>query len=1123
MGVPIFTIRTVTGAGALDKFLPDFQSLEITPVFSAPGTVVVKYPRNGVNAALLHDDVELAVMLNGVEVKGLRCAAEQTEGNDADNAGDGSVWTFTCRTLLGLLDRAVVYPANWPTTEPPKQPYLASNAGVILVDLLGKAQARGSLSWLTWDFTTTHDSAGVAWSTTASIEFAAGVGYAAVVQNLVDAQLCEVRMDGRKLQAYNQDTLGTDRTTGSTPLVFTRGRDIRESPRKSSIRDLTTSLLVAGSDNLYTERVASGGTLALWGRREGYVSLNNVTAIGALAVIGDAILDTQDAPLLEITHGLHYEEAVNPKPIADFDVGDWAYSDVDHGYERHRIKQWVMSVGSSGDVTGSVTLNDLVAEQIAKVHARLTSLEQGTTSPGASEEVDDGKSPHVPTGLSATTSYYVRFGRAFALVTLSWTPVTTNADGSALSDLQGYNIHWQYNGDDPGQWRGTQQVDAGTTLTYIDGIDTGRLIHIQVEAHDKYGHSSGYTANYDITTAADTIAPEKSSPPVVVSSVGTLRVIWDGLDDLGQPPPGDFAGVEVHLGPNGSFTPTNLTLKDFLTGPTATATTITQGLTYGQEYFARLVVVDTSGNKSLPSDLTSTSHAILTQVVSTEIGTGQVGLNNTAFSDVGNLVDDGSFEILTKRVERQAAMSATHFVFDSSTQSNGVYSLRHDSWAGGATPEALLLQGALPVKPGEQVFGAADYRSTTGIPGSPTFSYVSLVVRWRDAAGNQLDSTGAINPVDYTLADNWWGPVDNTWHNRVTGVSKTAPPSVTTMEIWLTTANRTAGTIWIDAVEIRKQIDTLLIKDAAITNAKIGSLAVNDANIANMSVGKLTVGTLSADITLSARIKTANTGVRAEMSGAGIQVFNGGGLRTFFADATTGDVAIIGQLSSGTGGNRITVNPGGAGLPSIYFYANSGPEFGFINGSSSGTDVVMGMNSSQYTYSGGQSTARVYLNTFGAVLETIDSATQVSRGGYMWALNASGEMGYKAGGVVGGSVWTNDTMAKIGYKSGTAGEQTWLMGSSNTRHYGNWENFPSAASNYGLFTGTTSFNAGSFVGLTITYGPTMASFMTPVITYRHASAFSRWQVTATSLTSFDMTIDALTSGSGAFSYWVFRV
>lgn len=1121
MGIPIFTLRTVTASGTLDKFLPDFQSLDITPVFSAPGSVVVKYPHNGTNADLLHDDVELAVMLNGVEVPELRCIAEQTEGNDADNSSDGSVWTYTCRTLLGILDRAVVYPANWPNTEPPKQTYITATAGTILTSLFSKAQARGSLSWLTWDFTATLDSAGVAWASTASLEFAAGVGYASVVQNLVDAQLCEVRMVGRKLQAYNQNTLGVDRTLGGTPLVFTRGRDIRESPRKSSTRDLITSLLVAGSNNIYAERVAGSGTIALWGRREGYLSLNNVTAVGALATIGDAVVATQDAPLLEITHGLHFEEAVNPQPINDFNVGDWAYSDVDHGYERHRIKQWVASISGSGEVSGSVTLNDLVAEQIAKVHARLTSLEQGSTSPGASQDVDDGKSPHVPTGLSATTSYYIRFGRARALITASWNAVTTNADGTPLADLQGYNLHWQYNGDDPGQWRGTQQVDAGTTLTYIDEVDPGRVIHMQVEAHDKYGHSSGYSANYDITTAADTIAPAKSSPPTVVSNVGTLRVLWDGFDYLGQPMPGDFAGVEVHLGPNGSFTPDNTTLKDFLTGPAATATTIT-GLTYGQEYFARLVVVDTSGNKSSPSDLTSTSHAILTQVVSTEIGTGQVGLGNTSFSDVGNLVEDGSFELLPKRIQRQAAMSSTHLVFDTATQSNGTYSIRSDSWAGGAGSEALLLQGALPVKPGEQIFGAADYRSTTSIPGGPSYSYLSLKVKWLDSAGNYLDSTGAINNLSYTLADNWWTTVDDTWHSRVTGTSKTAPPNVVTMEIWLITTNRTAGTIWIDAVEVRRQVDTLLIRDAAITNAKIGSLAVNDANIANMSVGKLTVGTLSADMTLSARIKTANTGVRAEMSAAGIQVFNSGGLRTFFADATTGDVAIIGQLSSGTAGNRITVNPGGAGLPSIYFYANSGPEFGFINGSSAGTDVQMGINSSQYTYAGSQNTARMFLTPSGGNLEVIDANTQASRGGYMWALNGSGEMGYKAAGVVGGSIWANDQQLKMGYKQGTPSEQTWLMTPTETRHYGSWESYPFAASNYGLFVGTASFNAATNSGVIIGYGPTMTGFMTPIVTYRQATNYSKWQVTATSTTSFTAQIDASTSGSAAFSFWVFK-
>lgn len=1116
MATPTLTLRSVTSGGGLDQFFPDFDSLDLSPVFSAAGAVKFTYPQTGINWNLLHDDLEMAVLLDGIEVTSLRCVIESTEGNDADTAEGGSVWTYTCRTLLGRMDTAVIYPPLWPTSsDPVKHDYVSVTPGRILVDFITAAQSRGTLTWLSIDFSATLDSTGTPWASTIDMSFNVGTKYSDIVKALVDAGVLEVQFNRRTLQAYNADSLGTDKTIGSTPLRFIRGRDMKESPRKSSTRELTTTLLLAGNNNLHVERQSAPGTLSLWGRREAYLSLNNLETAGSLSVVGDEVLSTSDSPLLEVTHGLVFEVPENPQPITDFDVGDWAYSDVGRGLELHRIKQWVLSVSKDGKIEGSVTLNDLIAEQLTKVNRRLASLENGTTNAGPSEEVDDGKAPAIPTDINLISSYYPQMNRARALVTMTWDAVTTNADATPASDIEGYTAQWRYATD--GFWRNRAST-SGTTLTF-DGMDTATPVVLQVEAHDKYGRSSGYSADQPITTAGDTTPPPKPSAPVVTTNVGTLRVVWTGLDNTSNPQPTDFAGVEVHLGPNGTFTPDSSTLKDFLPAGTL-ATTITQGLSYGTEYFARLVSVDTSGNRSAASDLTSTSHIILTPVVNVEIGTGQVGLANTRFSDVGNLIDDGSFEDSGVRDARSILFSGSHFAWDNTTSSNGTWSLRHDSWAGGATSEQLLLQGSLPVKPGERVFGAADYRCESSVPGT---SYLTLAIKWKDKSGAYLDSTGAVNNVSYTLSDNQFTTSDNLWHSRVTGISKVAPSNVATMEIWLITANRTAGKIWIDAVEIRRQIDTLLVADLAVTTAKIADLAVNNAKIADLAVGKLTTGTLGADIVVGARIKTADTGARVEINSGGIGAWDASSNQTVTIASADGSVSIIGQLKSGTSGKRIEINPTATMLPEIRFYPNTGSNYSFINSFSSGTDSLLGMNGGQFTGAGGTTVAsRVLLSNIGANLHVIRTDTQAQHGGGI-AASASGiAASYYVNGQRGGYWDTTSTYAQFGYDDASASNRgnIYFGNDSTITMTGKFPNYSVISSTSALFTGVVSVAGGG--GVVLSYGATMATTMAPMGMVLDSGALMSYQVTASSPTGYTALFSRTASGGAYWSIFAYR-
>lgn len=1143
MGAPQFMIHTVDGSGNRDKPLPDYQGLDISPVFSQAGTVVIKYPENGVNYALLNVDTEIIVTLDGIEVGSLRCIIEQIEGDDANEASDAMVWTFTARTMLALFDRAIVYPQTWPSPGEPSQSYSNVKPGAILRDQLTKAQARGSLLGITTTFSNTTDSAGVAWPTSIDgMTFDAGTKLSAVIQSLVDSNYLEVSMDKRVLSAYIPGTLGTDKSTGTNPLRFQGGRDIKESPRKMSSRDLATTVLMAGSGNVYSESVSLSGVISQWGRRESYYSMGIANIRGVLDYYGQQKLTTMNRPLLEVTHGLFFDDDSNPRPITNFNVGDWGLSDVGRGWEKYRIKQWVLSVDASGEISGSVTLNDLISEQIAKVNDRLGKLENGISFPGASEEKDDGKAPAAPINVQATTDYYLDHDQSRAFVSVTWDPVSTNADGTTALDMSYYIARWRYVGDS--NWQTTQRVDVSLTVAYFSGIFTNQSIEAQVQAVDKYNHASAWSASAIITTARDLIAPAKPAAPVVTSNVGTLRVTWTGLDSTGQPQVADFDGVEVHVGTTGTFTPTSATLKDYLRSRTTIATTIT-GLAYGTDWFVRLVAVDTSGNKSNPSDQTSTSHVVLSQVVNVEIGTGQVGLNNTAFSDVGNLIDDGNLEIASYRVARQALINGTHLAFDSTVSSVGAWSLRSDSFVSGAI-EYFVIQDKLPVKPGERIFGALDLKATSDATG-----LVNLDIAWFNGAGQQIDNTGALSFGFYTLAGLANTVKDNAWHSRVTGTSLVAPATAASMQLLFYTSGRTAGTVWADAIEVRRQVDTLLIGDAAVTTAKIANLAVNDAQIGNMNVGKLIAGTLSADITVSARIKTANTGARVELNSSGLQVFNSSNTQTGSFSSADGSINIAGTLVTGFSGSRIEINP--SGLPTIRLYSGAGTEYGFINGFTlSGTDVGVGFNSSPFSGNSTQLGSRMVAWPGLASMEVIRVSNQQTSGGYMQAYPSNFEAGYSNSGtrqaymyadvneiymasdsVPTSELYLNNSSAQIGTKFGASGQNSWVMYSNGTtQHFGKWDNFIGVSTTtQGLFTGKVSVGAG-FSFFTLSYGSTMATSMIPMVTLA-STVFDDttgtnvnspiWGVSAGSggTTSFSVGYDK--GGAAIIHFWVFRV
>jgi hypothetical protein len=306
--------------------------------------------------------------------------------------------------------------------------------------------------------------------------------------------------------------------------------------------------------------------------------------------------------------------------------------------------------------------------------------------------------------------------------------------------------------------------------------------------------------------------------------------------------------------------------------------------------------------------------------------------------------------------------------------------------------------------------------------------------------------------------------------------------------------------------------------DAATATA----LLIDDAHISDLTVSKVTAGTVSASWVMAGEIKTADVGARARMSASGYELYDSTGTRTLFADASTGNVSIIGQLVSGTSGRRLEINPTATFLPEIRFYASTGTNFAYINATSSGTDANLGMNAA--AFDPGDAILiypRVYLTSATSEYALIRQDDQSRRGPYVRIAPSAYVAGWNSGAVDGGYSYADASKGRFGWNPSDSGAQYFDFTTGRTRHVGQWADYLSAGTTDGVFTADEPFGAAGDTALALSYGATMASTMVPMVTLRHPT-LRTWQVTAASTTGFTVTVGT-SSGTPSISVWSYRV
>ena len=418
---------------------------------------------------------------------------------------------------------------------------------------------------------------------------------------------------------------------------------------------------------------------------------------------------------------------------------------------------------------------------------------------------------------------------------------------------------------------------------------------------------------------------------------------------------------------------------------------------------------------------------------------------------------------------------------------------------------------------GTATFVATSDNIPPSTPAAPTVAASRIAVQITHTLGKSSGGTYNLESdlhhlevhVDY---EPHFTPTDSTLKGKVSataGMIQAQIPVVATVQVEETSAR------YVRVVAVDQTGNKSGPSDAASATA----LLIDDAHISDLTVSKVTAGTIIASWVMAGEIKTADTGARARISADGYELYNTAGTRTLFGEAATGNVTITGELNSGTSGNRVVVNPAGAGLPTLRFYANTGTDFAFINGTSSGTDVQLGLNSSPYANGGDSLTSRMYLTTGGGVLETIDATTQARKGGYVSSLPNQLSFGYVYDGANGATGYMSDTAFALGIRQGLTTERSLYVDTAGLNIIGVMRG--QQGSTDAVIADVSGDTAAGVATLTQLYAATMESTPFPMMTPASATSVGACWISSYGTASFTVT-RGTTGSSFRVGYWAFR-
>ena len=179
--------------------LPEWVGCSAQQEMNHPGAMALTLPRHGVGVDELLDMNDAIIR---VDEDGHDSVDFIFDAESEDQATDDGDVSLGCPGHMQILERAVVYPrygvGNYPNHSFPEK-----TVGFIVKTLVDLAKSRGALPGLTYNFTATHDSAGIPWRFLLDVNYDAGVNLLDLATGLADNGWCDIRVQDGILEIYN--------------------------------------------------------------------------------------------------------------------------------------------------------------------------------------------------------------------------------------------------------------------------------------------------------------------------------------------------------------------------------------------------------------------------------------------------------------------------------------------------------------------------------------------------------------------------------------------------------------------------------------------------------------------------------------------------------------------------------------------------------------------------------------------------------------------------------------------------------------------------------------------------------------------------------------------------------
>jgi hypothetical protein len=155
-----------------------------------------------------------------------------------------------------------------------------------------------------------------------------------------------------------------------------------------------------------------------------------------------------------------------------------------------------IAAGTSQQFTATGTYSDNSTQNLTALvtwsssNTGAETISNATGSKGLATAIASGTATitAVSGGISRSTTLTVTAPAAMGSATLTWSAPTTNTDGTPLTDLAGYKIHY---GTSAGSY--TKTIDVGNVTTYTVNNLTSGTYYFAVTAYDTSGNESSYS------------------------------------------------------------------------------------------------------------------------------------------------------------------------------------------------------------------------------------------------------------------------------------------------------------------------------------------------------------------------------------------------------------------------------------------------------------------------------------------------------------------------------------------------------------------------------------------------------------------------------------------------------